>query len=239
MCKLKQETVNDILSFGKIFEVGGAVRDKFLFGTSSKDRDYIVTGIPYNDLSKLLKKHGRVDLVGRSFGVIKFTQHINDKQITFDITLPRKEFSTGTGHKDFEVDFDPDLKIEDDLKRRDFTINAMAMALNGREFGRLIDPFGGRSDLEEGVISVLYKSSFVDDPTRIFRAVRFEQRFGFKIGRRTEALIKEAINSGMPDKVEGYRIKKEVDLISKEPEPALSFTRLRGLGYKGKEKRRT
>ena len=105
MCTLNKDTVNEILKVGSIYEVGGAVRDKFLYqNIKPKDHDYLVTGIPYNELSKMLKQFGKVDLVGRSFGVIKFTQFKDGKPKTFDITLPRKEFSTGTGHKDFEVD---------------------------------------------------------------------------------------------------------------------------------------
>ncbi|HEU4436982.1 MAG TPA: hypothetical protein VFR89_05910, partial [candidate division Zixibacteria bacterium] len=114
-----------VLKKGNLYEVGGAVRDRLLgIPRAQKDTDYLVTGIPLTELVALLKKFGYVDLVGRFFGVIKFTD--KETGITFDISLPRKEKSTGVGHKDFEVDFDPSLPVETDLGRRDFTINAMA-----------------------------------------------------------------------------------------------------------------
>ena len=87
MCRLTQNVISDILQRGNIYEVGGAVRDKLLERKlSSKDRDYLVTGIPYDDLTRILKGHGRVGLVGRSFGVIKFTQFRGETSYTFDIT---------------------------------------------------------------------------------------------------------------------------------------------------------
>lgn len=202
MCTLSSDTVNEILKAGSIYEVGGAVRDKFLFQKiKPKDHDYLVTGIPYNQLSKMLKQFGKVDLVGRSFGVIKFTQFIDGKPKTFDITLPRKEYSTGVGHKDFEVDFDAELHIETDLQRRDFTINAMAVSLKDEI---LIDPLDGQADLKNKKIRMVYLNSFVDDPLRMLRAVQFAARFEFGIEKETyEALIEHAklINTVSPERI--------------------------------------
>lgn len=188
MCKLSGETVKDILRHGRIYEVGGAVRDYLLDRkVSVKDRDYLVTGIPYDRLTTILENHGRVDLVGASFGVIKFTQFINRKSFTFDITLPRREHSTGVGHKQFEVGFDPDLAVGEDLRRRDFTINAMAMALDDNE---LVDSVGGRKDLQDRLIRTVYQKSFEDDPLRMLRAVQFAARFDFRIETDTFAQLK-------------------------------------------------
>ncbi len=191
MCKLSQAAVDAILEKGRIYEVGGAVRDKLLFRTdSTKDRDYVVTGIPYEDLTKTLAPFGSLSLVGRSFGVIKFTQFVSGKPITFDITLPRTEHSTGVGHKDFSIHFDPFLAIEEDLKRRDFTINAMAWALGSED---LIDPLEGRIDLENRLIRMVYPDSFKDDPLRMLRAVQFAARFEFDIEATTfDAMAKHA-----------------------------------------------
>lgn len=183
MCKLSQQAIDDILGKGRIYEVGGVVRDRLLtLKTPSKDRDYLVTGIPLKDLTRILKQHGRVDLVGQSFGVIKLTQHRPGGSHTFDITLPRKEHSTGIGHKDFAVDFDPNLDVEEDLRRRDFTVNAMALALDTEE---LIDPLGGRVDLKEKQIRMTSESSFKEDPLRMLRAVQFAARFNFMIEPET------------------------------------------------------
>ncbi|MCK4385335.1 MAG: hypothetical protein KAW52_03640, partial [candidate division Zixibacteria bacterium] len=101
---LNDDVMKKILERGKIYEVGGGVRDKYISPIlPDKDKDYLVTGIPMNDLCSLLREFGKVDLVGKSFGVIKFAPHKKyDGENVFDIALPRKEYSTGPGHKDFK-----------------------------------------------------------------------------------------------------------------------------------------
>jgi tRNA nucleotidyltransferase (CCA-adding enzyme) len=189
MCRLSPQTVDAISARGRIYEVGGAVRDRFLQpDLVVKDRDYLVTGIPYDDLTAILRRHGRVDLVGRSFGVIKFTQTVDDQTCTFDITLPRREHSTGVGHKDFAVSFDPSLAVEDDLVRRDFTLNAMAVELGN---DRLVDPLGGMADLKNRCLRMTTAGSFTEDPLRMLRAVQFAARFELE----TEPATLEAIKS--------------------------------------------
>ena len=189
MCRLSDNVVTAILTRGRIYEVGGAVRDSLLRRTvQPEDRDYLVCGIPYPDLSQILRAHGKVDLVGRSFGVIKFTQYRNNNPYTFDITLPRREYSTGVGHRDFEVSYDPDIRIEEDLGRRDFTINAMAFSLSDRE---LIDPLGGRVDLENHRIRMVSSRSFPEDPLRMLRAIQFAARYEFTIESKTFKAIRE------------------------------------------------
>lgn len=189
MCKLSQEAIDDILRAGRIYEVGGAVRDRLLArGAEVKDHDYLVTGIRYDDLTSILHRHGRVDLVGRSFGVIKFTQFRKGTHYTFDISLPRREHSTGVGHKDFEVTYDPDIPVEDDLIRRDFTINAMAMSLDNEQ---LVDPLHGQLDLQNRMIRMTSPQSFVEDPLRMLRAVQFSARFHFMIEPETFKAIRD------------------------------------------------
>ncbi len=228
MCSISQQTIDDILSAGKIFEVGGAVRDRMLdFKAPVKDRDYLVTGIPYESLSDILKKHGRVDLVGRSFGVIKFTQFRHDEQFTFDITLPRKEISTGDGHGDFLVDFDPSLPVEEDLKRRDFTINAMAKDLDSE---LLIDPLGGEVDLKNKQIRMISKESFKEDPLRIVRAVQFASRLEFEIEEKTLKALTENIE--LVKTVSLERISEELQkmlVLSKRPSVGLRLMQKTGL----------
>jgi tRNA nucleotidyltransferase (CCA-adding enzyme) len=187
MCRLSQQAVDDILRAGVIYEVGGTVRDRFLERDLRKtDRDYLVTGVPYDQLTGILKNHGRVDLVGQNFGVIKFTQMRADGPNTFDITLPRTEHSIGAGHRDFEVNFDPNLPVERDLIRRDFTVNAMAVALDSDE---LIDPLDGKSDLDARQLKMVYGESFSDDPLRMMRAMQFAARFDFDIEPLTFAAM--------------------------------------------------
>ncbi len=209
MCELSKETIDAILGEGRIYEVGGAVRDRYLLkGQPVKDRDYLVTGVPYDNLTRLLKNFGRVDLVGRSFGVIKFTQFKSGVPHTFDITLPRKEFSTGVGHRDFKVDFDPGLDVEDDLLRRDFTINAMALSLYDN---KLVDPLKGRRDLKNRQLRMVHDGSFEDDPLRMLRAIQFAARFNFMIEPKTfEALQKHA---GLMNTVSSERIAEELNKL--------------------------
>ena len=219
MCRLSQEAVNAILAKGRIFEVGGAVRDRLLELPVGKDRDYLVTGIPFDKLTGILTAYGKVDLVGKSFGVIKFTQFTPDNQYTFDVALPRREFSTGVGHKDFAVDFDPNMPIESDLKRRDFTINAMARPLDSDE---LVDPLSGQADLRNRQLRMTSEDSFIDDPLRMLRAVQFAARFEFKIEPETFEAIKS--NAHLMATVSAERIAEELTkLLERAARPSLGF----------------
>ncbi len=226
MCNISDTVIKAILQKGRIYEVGGAVRDSFL-KRPVKERDYLVSGIPYQELSAILKNYGKVDLVGRSFGVIKFTQARGEKRYTFDIALPRKEFSTGVGHKDFEVSFDPFLKIEDDLTRRDFTINAMALPLDG---GKLIDPLGGLVDLQNQLIRMVSPNSFPEDPLRMLRAIQFAARLRFKVEPKTFEAIKE--HAHLIDSVSPERIAEELNkllLLADEPSEGFRIMQSSGL----------
>ncbi len=118
--------------------------------------------------------------------------------------------------------------IKQDLHRRDFTINTLAVRLNPDRWGELLDFYGGRKDLEDGVIRVLHSLSFVEDPTRILRAVRFEQRFGFTIEPRTEKLIADALD--LLDRVTAERLRHELELILAEAQPERALCRLDSLG---------
>jgi len=220
MSDLSRETVEAILEQGRIYEVGGAVRDRLLYGRpSAYDRDYVVTGIAYDDLSRILRRHGQVNLVGRSFGVIKFTQKIGDSPVTFDITLPRTEHSTGTGHRDFEVRYDSSLSIEDDLVRRDFTINAMALELGNET---IIDPLDGRGDLDKKQLRMVYPESFRDDPLRMMRAIQFAARFEFDIEEATFAAMQEQAH--LISTVSAERIADELrKLLERAEKPSVGF----------------
>lgn len=120
--------------------------------------------------------------------------------------------------------------ILDDLWRRDFSVNAMAVCIAPDRFGELVDPTGGLRDLRKGVIRVLHERSFIDDPTRIFRAVRYEQRFGFKIERKTLKLICQACGESFVTKLSKDRVKHELWRILQEREPAKPIWRLKRLG---------
>lgn len=117
--------------------------------------------------------------------------------------------------------------IKMDLYRRDFTINTLAIQLNSKSFGELIDFFGGTKDLKERVIRVLHNLSFVEDPTRIFRAIRFEQRLGFQIGKHTQNLMRNAVKMGFMNRVSGGRLLSEIILILQEKNPFSAIKRMK------------
>ncbi len=207
-----------ILQKGKLYEVGGAVRDRMLgIPRTQKDTDYLVTGIPLPELILLLKKFGYVDLVGRFFGVIKFTD--KETGVTFDISLPRKEKSTGLGHKDFEVDFDPSLPVDVDLGRRDFTINAMALEVAAE---KLIDPFGGRDDIKAKLVRQVFSQAFEEDPLRMLRAVQFASRFDFEVEQKTWERL--CASAKLIESVAAERIAEELNkLMQLSPKPSVGF----------------
>jgi tRNA nucleotidyltransferase (CCA-adding enzyme) len=111
----------------------------------------------------------------------------------------------------------PSIKL--DLFRRDFTINTLAVRLDPDGFGTMIDFFGGQRDIKDGVIRVLHSLSFIEDPTRVFRAVRFEQRYGFRIGKHTLNLIKNAVRLNIFSRLSGRRLERELRLILQEQDP--------------------
>jgi tRNA nucleotidyltransferase (CCA-adding enzyme) len=177
-----QEIEDYVRSLGlDAYLVGGAVRDELL-GLDSKDADFLVPGVDTEELRRRLEPHGRVeDLVvaGRLVGV---RLHPGDRAIRalapagIELAPPRAERSTGPGRHDFEIVADPSLSVEDDMLRRDFTINAMARRL---ETGELVDPLGGRSDLDARVLRTVSPQSFREDPLRLVRALRFVSQLGF------------------------------------------------------------
>lgn len=190
---------------GKIYSVGGAVRDEFL-GKESKDLDILIAGVPMGVLEQVLSKYGKVDAVGKSFGILKFKPEGSSEEI--DIAIPRTEKATGEGgHKGFEVSSDHELPIEKDLERRDFTINAIAKDIEGN----IIDPFGGKKDLRNKIIRVVNPEAFVDDPLRMLRAIQFGARFGFKIEPQTMQMIRD--NAERIKEIPSERILTEFDKI--------------------------
>jgi putative nucleotidyltransferase with HDIG domain len=228
IARLNEDVIKKILKRGKIYEVGGAVRDKYISPVLlDKDKDYLVTGIPMQDLCSLLREFGKVDLVGKSFGVIKFSLHKKyDGENVFDIALPRKEYSTGPGHKDFKVEFDHNLTVEEDLSRRDFTINAMAEDLSTK---KLVDPLGGKKDIKKRLIRITNPNSFKDDPLRMLRAVQFAARFDFDLEEGTFESLCENVN--LITFVSPERIQEELNkLLLKAKYPSTGFRLLQRAG---------
>jgi tRNA nucleotidyltransferase (CCA-adding enzyme) len=226
---LKDEVVQEILSEGRMYEVGGYVRDSLLKReTESKDLDFLVCGITLDRLQQILKRHGRVDTVGRSFGVIKFTPHTEwgETASTYDISLPRREHSTGIGHTDFDVDFDPSLPVEGDLVRRDFSINAIARDLKD---GSLVDPHDGQADINDRIIRMVSPVSFKEDPLRILRAVQFAARFEFTIEPDTYRALAENID--LITTVSPERIAEELNkMLARAEKPSIGLRLMQETG---------
>lgn len=180
----------------EVFLVGGAVRDALLDREGVKDFDFVVRGVPIAKLQAYFSREGVVDLVGKNFGVLKFKPFDGHFKIPFDIALPRSEhaFLNGGGYRDFVVQANPDLAIESDLSRRDFTINALAWDFKNK---KLVDPFGGLNDLREKTIRAVGEPSqrFQEDYSRMLRAIRFACQLNFQIAKETWAVLKKNIKN--------------------------------------------
>lgn len=202
---------------GQVYLVGGPVRDSILGIADPKDLDLIVCKLAFDELKAILQNYGSVFLVGQSFGVIKFKPFDTDE--AFDIALPRKERSTGLGHRDFAVDFDPWLPIETDLGRRDFTINAMAQEYSD---GKIIDPYNGQNDLTNKILRMVSPSSFPDDPLRMLRGIQFAARFNLAIESVTLAAMIE--HAPLVKTISPERIAEEFNkLLLKAQKPSIGF----------------
>ena len=192
----------------KVFLVGGSVRDAIL-KRRAKDDDFVVLGVPDKDLEEFLSTCGEVNLVGKQFGVFKFKETGSGKSV--DIALPRTEKAGGSGkYRDFEVQTDKDLPIEEDLSRRDFTINSIAWDVKHL---KLIDPFEGQKDLQEKIIRTVGDPDkrFQEDNSRMLRALRFACQLEFEIEQDTWKAITQKIStvtSTVPAEVIGEELLK-------------------------------
>lgn len=187
--------------------VGGYVRDTTL-GIEPLDIDIVVEGDAIKAARHLNTKLKGKLTVHKKFG----TASINTKNTRVDLASAREERYASPA----KLPHVYPSTINEDLNRRDFRINAIAMSISNENFGEIFDPFEGLDDIKKGMIRVLHKGSFYDDPTRIFRAVRYKNRFGFKIGKKTKSLMIEAINKKMIQRLSGQRILSEIKLIFEE-----------------------
>jgi tRNA nucleotidyltransferase (CCA-adding enzyme) len=219
LIKILQEigAVADEIGYGA-YVVGGFVRDLFLY-RSDEDVDIVIEGDGIAFAKKYAKWVGARIHTHAKFGtaVIIFPDGFK-----IDIASARMEY----------YKFPAALPIVEmssiklDLFRRDFTINTLAIQLNAEKFGTLIDFFSARKDIKEKVIRVLHNLSFVEDPTRVFRAIRFEQRFDFTIGKLTAGLIENAVTMDFFRELSGKRVFSELRLLFEEENPAAAIGRL-------------
>ena len=214
------DTVN---SSGKeLFLVGGAVRD-LLLNRANTDIDLVIEGDAIALARRIAENMQAKLTVHTRFGTAKV--HFSD--FNFDIATARREIYRKPGAL-------PTVQpgtIRDDLYRRDFSINAMAVSLSPNNFGRLIDIYGGKDDLAHQVIRVLHPRSFIDDATRMLRACRYEQRLGFTMEKETAELLRK--NTMMLHTISGDRIRRELDLTFKEEIPEHVLNRMANLDLLG------
>lgn len=206
----------------RVYLVGGFARD-LLLGVPNLDLDIVVEGDGISFAEDMAAELGSKLIRHHVFGTATL---LSKHHLKIDVATARKESYARAAQL-------PEVQpgsIKDDLFRRDFTINAMAVDINPGDFGRLIDFYGGISDLKQKKVRVLHDLSFVDDPTRILRAVRFEQRYGFHIEPRTLKCLKDAAKRWMLEAVEPQRMRDELILMLKEKEPIKALERLHALG---------
>jgi putative nucleotidyltransferase with HDIG domain len=221
------ERLAAVLPAGSLFAVGGRVRDELRssfenLSIPTKDLDYVVTGMPHEQLSAVLSPLGRIDVVGASFSVLKLT--VDGR--TVDVAMPRKERSLGVGHRDFAVESGPEVTLEQDLARRDFRMNMLARALPS---GELIDPYGGGADIRARLIDILTPQSFREDPLRMLRAAQFAARFEYV----TSAKLREAMTEAAPlvTSVSAERVQEELGkLLKQAKKPSVGLELLRETG---------
>ena len=204
-----------------VYLVGGIVRDLFL-RVMNLDIDIVVEGDGITFAGMLVKKLGGRMKTHQKFGTAVV---VLPKGLKLDIATARLEYyESPAAMPTVELS-----SIKKDLYRRDFTINTLAVRLNRKHFGELIDFFGGLRDIKEKTIRILHNLSFIEDPTRVFRAIRFEQRFDFQISKHTLNLIKTSVNMKLFNRLSGERIYAELMLMFSEAEPLKALTRMAGL----------
>lgn len=194
-----------------VYAVGGAVRDAFL-GSAPKDVDLMVSGLPADTVEASLRMlPGRVDLTGKSFGVYRYRSTSGDE---VEVALPRTDQSTGPDHTDFNVNVDHNMPIDQDLGRRDFTANAMALNLGT---GELHDPYGGQKDIESGTLRVIGPQSFKDDPLRTVRALVANARHGLVPDQETKNQM--TAHAHRVKHLPGERVQQELDKLFQTDNP--------------------
>ncbi len=201
--------------------VGGSVRD-LLMGQENLDIDIVVEGDGIFFAKELSNRLGAKVRTHERFG----TAQLFTRDLKIDIATARTEYYESPA----ALPTVETSSIKKDLYRRDFTINTLAIKLNPKDFGLLIDFFGGQRDIREKTIRVLHNLSFIEDPTRAFRAIRFSERFGFKLSRHTETLIRSALRMNLFERLSGSRLYEELLLTFHETEPVRTIKRLSEYG---------
>jgi tRNA nucleotidyltransferase (CCA-adding enzyme) len=201
---------------GRALLVGGCVRDA-LMGQQPKDWDLELYGIESSRLRELLDQYGTVNVVGEAFTVYKLGEAL-------DVSIPRRERKAGRGHRAFVIEGDPSMTVEEATRRRDFTINAI---LQDPLTGEVMDPFGGLTDLDRGVIRAVAAETFPEDSLRVLRAAQFAARFEYRVDPATVELCRTIDLSDLP----AERVWREIEkLLLQARHPSIGLGWLHALG---------
>ncbi len=208
----------------KAILVGGSVRDHFL-QLRIKDYDIEVYGLEHlEQLETILSEYGSVNLVGKSFGVLKFVYENEE----YDFSFPRFESKVAKGHRGFAITTDGSMTFEQAALRRDFTINAMGYDVEEKRF---LDPFNARKDMDDGLLRHIDDDSFIEDPLRVYRAVQFSARFDYALAPETKKLCIKMVKERMLEELPQERVYTEFEkLLLKSAKPSIGFELLRELG---------
>ena len=208
---------------GRALIVGGWVRDRIMAlgkhaDNVSKDIDLEVFGMPADRLRRLLEAFGRVETVGESFQVYKSGD--------IDVSLPRRESKSGRGHRGFDIAGDPSMELHEAVRRRDFTINAIAWDPLTEEY---LDPCDGRGDIERRLLRVVDPATFGDDSLRVLRAIQFAARFELTLDETTRALCRDTPLNDLP----AERIWGEIEKLLLAARPSIGLALAMELGVIG------
>jgi tRNA nucleotidyltransferase (CCA-adding enzyme) len=220
-------TLAAVLPSDSLYAVGGRVRDELRAKLDPtvdppKDLDYVVVGITLDDLVGRITPLGSVNIVGASFSVVKLATADGSA----DLALPRRERSTGPGHREFAVESGPHISLEDDLGRRDFRMNMIARRIGDDV---IVDPFGGVADIRAGRIEIVTPAAFDEDPLRMLRAAQFAARFGYALGPAATAAMQAA--APLVRTVSAERVCDELTkLFGKAARPSVGVEILRTTG---------
>ncbi len=204
------------------YAVGGCVRDWLLGQDELVDLDVMVEGDGIAFANALARELAIGVMAHEQFGTATLTLNESFSPSAAELCTTRIDIASARKELYAAPASYPSVQpgqLRDDLLRRDFTINAMAMALNPARFGMLLDPFGGRDDLERRLLRIMHPKSFLDDPSRILRAARFAPRFGCRLEPTTEAALKRAIAHDLLSKLNRGRLRRELQRMTEEPDP--------------------
>lgn len=203
---------------GKVFIVGGTIRDYLLYGeTNQDDIDVEIYGLSMEQLETILHTFGTMNHIGKSFGIIKLKEYPN-----IDFALPRKEIQSGIGHKGFDIHIDPTLSYQVASKRRDFTINALMYDYRNQE---ILDFYQGLEHLELGILEMVDETTFQEDPLRVYRLAQFLSRYEFGVSEKTKQTCTKMVKEEVVKSLGKERIEAEYRklFLGKKPSLGLEF----------------